>query len=657
LYQPRGLPPELKTALQAEQFQILRTQVPILYVVLAVNTGILAFSINGLAPSLLSILAPASFLLLIAIRLVVWLFRRNYQPDPASIDRYLANTTIVAAVVALALGIWGVALLLEEPVGDKPFVPLFMALGSVACSFCLACLPRAAFATIILATSPVIGWLLLSGITVQVTTGLNLLLIFALIMWLIVNKYDHLLERVSNHAQMRSLAYADPLTELPNRTLFAERLDLSLRQADRQRRHVALIVLDVDHFKSVNDAMGHAAGDALLKEIGARLVAALPEDGTVARLGGDEFAIILPGLRADEARIEAIEALLHGVDRPMTLDDRLINTSISAGAAIWPDDGRDAESLLKSADLALYAAKAQGGGTIRPFVPAMRQGVERRVTMMTEARSALKDGQVFPFYQPKVRLGTGEVVGFEALLRWRHPRRGMQPPGAIRAALEDNELAARLTDRMIDQVFADMRGWLQSGVTFGKIAINGAPADFLRGAFGERLLDKLERFELSPSLVELEVTESVFLGQLAESVERTLTMLSAAGTTIALDDFGTGFASLSHLKQFPVDVIKIDRSFVSRLTDADDEEDAAIVGAVLNLAHNLDIMTVAEGIETRAQAAYLRRRGCDLGQGYLFSRAVPAARVPGLLGNRYLDRMVDKPAVPPPAGAKIRPVA
>ncbi|MDB5706628.1 MAG: Phytochrome-like protein cph2 [Sphingomonas bacterium] len=641
MYQPRSLPPELKADLQAEQFQILRTQVPILYAVLTINTCILGFSIHGLAPVSLSIVAPACFLGLIAIRAIMWLFRRNLQPDPARIGRYLTNTTLVAALVALALGIWGVALL-ESTMGDKPFVPLFMALGSVACSFCLASLPRAAFATIILATMPVIVWLLFSGLPVQISTGLNLLLIFGLILRLVIHQYDYLVDRVITHAQVRSLAYADPLTKLPNRTLFAQRLDQSLREAERLHGHVGLVVLDVDHFKTVNDAMGHAAGDALLQEISARLLRAMPANGTVARLGGDEFAIILPGLVAAPARIDLVHAMLRGLDQPMLFEGQLVNASVSAGAAMWPADGSDAESLLKSADLALYAAKARGGGAIRGFAPAMRQGVERRTAMLSEARTALKEDRIFPFYQPKIRLMTGEVVGFEALLRWHHPQRGMQLPETIRAALEDNEFAAQLTDRMMDLVFADMRDWLQAGVSFGKIALNGAPADFLRGAFADRLLGRLERFDVPASLIELEVTESVFFGQLAESVGRTLKTLSAAGATIALDDFGTGYASLSHLKQFPVDVLKIDRSFVSKLTDGRDEEDAAIVGAVLNLAQNLGIMTVAEGIETQAQAAYLRRKGCDLGQGYLFSHAVPTTRVPELIDCRYPPHITDE---------------
>jgi diguanylate cyclase (GGDEF)-like protein len=636
----RRLPAELRAELQAEQFQILRTQVPILYAVLTINTGILGFSIHGLASRALSVGVPSCFLALILVRVIVWLLRRNQEPDPARISSYLTSTTLVAGVVAAALGIWGVALL-RNGLGDKPFVPLFMALGGVACSFCLASLPRAAFATIIFATTPVICWLLFSGMTVQIITGVNLLLIFGLILRLVVHQHRYLIDQVITHSQVRSLAYADPLTALPNRTLFAERLDLSLLDAERTGSHVGLVVIDLDHFQWLNDTMGHAAGDALLKEIAARLVLAVPANATVARLGGDEFAIILPGLCAEEARVETIRALLRGVDEPMLFEGQLVNASACAGAAMWPNDGRDAVQLFKSADLALHAAKAQGGGAIRGFVPALRLGMERKTLMLTDARGALKDDRIFPFYQPKVRLMTGEVVGFEALLRWRHPEKGPQSPDSIGAAFDDNEIAAQLTDRMMDLVFADMRAWLQAGVPFGKIAINASSADFLRGRFATRLLERLEHFGVPASLLELEITESVFFGQHAASVVGTLNALNYAGTTIALDDFGTGYASLSHLKQFPVDVIKIDRSFVSKLTDNDDEEDAAIVAAVLSLAQSLGIMTVAEGIENREQAAYLRRKGCDLAQGYLFSQAVPATLVPGLIHRRYLSVMAE----------------
>ncbi|MES1971673.1 MAG: EAL domain-containing protein [Pseudomonadota bacterium] len=629
------LSPSLKKDLQAEQFQILKTQIPLLYAVLTVNTCILASSIHGLVPASLSLAAPAVFLSLIVLRVTVWLIRGKVSPDAAQVSRYLTGTTIVASVVAAGLGLWSI-ILLNSGVGTRPFVAMFIALGSVACAFCLASLPRAAFATILFATTPVIVALLIAGDHEQFTTGLNLLLIFGLILRLVSHHYHHLVDQVILHSKVRVLAYTDHLTGLPNRALFAERLQSSLKEAGAAGAHVGLIILDVDHFKTVNDSMGHAAGDALLKEIGARLRRGAPAGATVARLGGDEFAIILPGLSAAEANLETVRAALKDLEMPIPFDEQILDAHVSAGAAMWPTDSADADDLLKSADLALYAAKAVGGGAIRGFRTAMRENVRRKTTMLSEARGALNDDRIVPFYQPKVRLATGEVVGFEALLRWHHPLNGLQYPRSIGAALEDKELAAHLTDRMMDSVFADMRGWLQSGVPFGKIAINGAAADFFRGELAERVLERLDRFGIPPGRLELEVTESVFFGRRAESVERTLNALNRAGVTIALDDFGTGYASLTHLKQFPVDVLKIDRSFVSKLTDNDGEEDAVIVGAVLNLAHNLGIVTVAEGIETIAQRNYLRRKGCDLGQGYLFSRAVAASRVPGLVSRRFL---------------------
>ena len=642
------LPPDLKFDLQAEQFKILHMQVPILYAVLAINTILLASSIYGQVSALLSIVAPAGFLLLIVTRILIWRIRRDVPASREKIARYLIGTTAVATVVAMALGLWGI-LLLNSNVGDQPFVPLFIALGSVACAFCLSSLPRAAFATICFATAPVTGWLLFSSTKLQVTTGLTLLVIFALILRLVVHQYRYLVEKVVTHDRMRTLAYTDPLTQLPNRTLFEQRLDQALCEADRGRDQVALIVLDVDRFKTVNDSMGHAAGDALLKEIAARLLRTVPATGTAARLGGDEFAIILPQIAGQETAMETIRAMLHGLDAPILFDGRLMNASVSAGAAIWPGDGGDADELLRSADLALYAAKGKGSGLVNGFRPAMRLEMEKRMTMLAKARAALTDDRIVPFYQPKIRMQTGEVVGFEALLRWHDPTIGLQAPHTILAALEDNELATHITDRMMDTVFADMRLWLDSGAPFGKIAINGAPADFLRGDFADRLLGRLADFGVPAERVELEVTESVFFGELVDSVERTLHGLHDAGVTIALDDFGTGYASLSHLKQFPVDVLKIDRSFVSRLTDTEEEEDAVIVAAVLNLAQNLRIMTVAEGIETAAQAAYLRRKGCDLGQGFLFSPAVAAAHVPALARRRFLRASGDRP----PRGARI----
>jgi predicted signal transduction protein with EAL and GGDEF domain len=383
--------------------------------------------------------------------------------------------------------------------------------------------------------------------------------------------------------------------------------------------------------------MGHAAGDELLKTIARRLQGNLPASATVARLGGDEFAVIVPGLAPDSSRASAVDAILKGVADTLTIDESVLPVSISAGAAVWPADSDDAEGILKSADLALYAAKAEGAGVVREFRSEMREAAESRKAMLREAREALRDDRIIPFYQAKVDLRSGDVIGFEALLRWHHHRRGLLPPNSIQAAFDDSLLASELTDRMIDRVLADVADFSDKGVAFGRIAINGSLADFRRDDFADRILGKFHRAGIPPTLLELEVTESVFVDHLALNVERALQALVAEGVSIALDDFGTGYASLTHLQQFPVDVLKIDRSFISRL-DSADSADFAIVHGVIDIAHRMNIVTVAEGVENDNQLVQLRNLGCDIAQGYLFSRAISFERVPAWLRKWALNR-------------------
>ena len=430
---------------------------------------------------------------------------------------------------------------------------------------------------------------------------------------------------------LRWAALHDSLTRLPNREMFAGSLENALEEAAEQQSAVGLIVFDLDLFKAVNDSLGHHGGDALLSEVAARLTRAVPEPGTVARLGGDEFGIILPHWSAGEETEKAVAELLAPIGHPMSYEGRQIDVSLSAGVAVAFQDGTNSEELLRSADLALYDAKREGAGRICVFRGELRTAAEREKKMLADARSALHDDRIVPFYQPKVCLRTGACVGFEALLRW-NDERGLQSPGAIAAALGDADLSVQITERMLDRVIADMRSWVSSGTSFGRIAINGSAGDFRRGDFAQRILDRLRRAELRPWLLELEVTESVFLGQLAEKVSEALNILSQEGVTVALDDFGTGYASLTHLKQFPVDVIKIDRSFVSRLGIAE-TQDAAIVGAVLDLARNLGIHTVAEGIETPQQLKHLVVKQCDFGQGYFFGRPMAAAQVKQVIAD------------------------
>jgi diguanylate cyclase (GGDEF)-like protein/PAS domain S-box-containing protein len=431
--------------------------------------------------------------------------------------------------------------------------------------------------------------------------------------------------------QVRWGATHDPLTGLPNRTLFHERLVEALIRAEESYEQVGLLHLDVDHFKQINDSLGHDAGDALLKTFADRLKTFVRAGDTVARLGGDEFAVILPGLRSDHDIGTTVESILLRMKEPFIHADRILDCRASIGASVYPRDGASPEELLKNADTALYAAKSAGRGGLMVFRPEMRAEVQKRSSMVALARDAVIEDRIEPFYQPKVDLRTGAVSGFEALLRWRDIHGKLQNPVQIAAAFEDLEVACGISDRILERTVQDCRRWLDKGVEFGHVAINAAAAEFRRDNFAERVLEQLQKADVPTRRFQLEVTETVFLGRGAEHVERALKLLSAEGVTIALDDFGTGYASLQHLKQFPVDVIKIDQSFVRDLGNG--MGDAAIIEAVLKLGQSLGIRTVAEGIETQAQQDHLRRGGCDYGQGYFYSKAVAASRVPQLISS------------------------
>lgn len=431
--------------------------------------------------------------------------------------------------------------------------------------------------------------------------------------------------------RIRWSARHDALTCLPNRAAFQDALDDAMRRARPLAGAVGLVLVDVDHLKQTNDCFGHDAGDALLRTIADRLQTIAAEHGFAARLGGDEFALLFSGPAAAEEMARASAQLGPALAEAFVHEARILDCRATSGGSLFPRDGATSSELLKAADMALYSAKAQARGGLMMFQPEMRADLERRSSMISMARTAIDDGQVTPFFQPKVELSSGRLVGFEALLRWQHPNRGLQPPGEISAAFDNLDLALALSDRMFDQTIALMRKWLDSGVDFGTIAINAASAEFRQDDLAERILERLERAKMPAARLELEVTETVFLGGGADHVDRALRLLSAAGVKIALDDFGTGYASLSHLKHYPVDTIKIDRSFVCNLENA--AGDAAIVNAVINLGASLGMDIVAEGIETEAQARYLLNHGCGFGQGYLFGRATAPATIPALVSG------------------------
>ena len=429
----------------------------------------------------------------------------------------------------------------------------------------------------------------------------------------------------------------DGLTKLPNRLLFQQRLDDALARAARCGGSVGILLLDLDDFKIINDTLGHDAGDALLRSVAERLTASIRPCDTVARLSGDEFAILVEN-GADRSTIQRTGTkITASFEEPFVHEGRLFDTKASVGLSIFPDGGNKRVTLMKDADIALYAAKAEGGGRMKFYEPRMRNEMQSRSSMLQLARDALANDWIVPHYQPKIDLSTGRISGFEALLRWDHPVEGLQSPDTIAAAFHDLDLAASISDRMIKLVIADIVRWSDEGLKFGHVAINAAAAEFRRGNFPETLLGRLAQANVSPTQIQIEVTETVFLGRGAEYVETALRLLNAAGVSIALDDFGTGYASLSHLKQFPVNAIKIDRTFVRDLHE--DPDDAAIVRAVISLGKSLGIEIVAEGIETPAQAAYLRKYGCDYGQGYLFGAAVPGDAVALVMADKAKTRV------------------
>lgn len=449
-------------------------------------------------------------------------------------------------------------------------------------------------------------------------------------------------EEKTAEQRVRWSATHDALTGLVNRAQFREDLEAAVSAAHDHELAVGVVLLDLDHFKQVNDALGHYVGDALLKMFADRLRSIAGPELTVARLGGDEFAIVVPKLVSELELVQLCDTVQERTREPFIHEGRLLDCRVSSGAALYPKHSASTEDLVKDADMALYAAKAGGRATVSIFESRMREEFQKRVSMVQLARSAIGEDRVIPYYQPKFRLLTGALEGFEALLRWRTPDGRIDHPSTIEAAFEDFEVAAAISDRMIESTIYDMRVWLDRGIGFRHVAVNASAAEFRRDDFAERVLERLRRADIPTRCFQIEVTEIVFLGRGAEYVHRALALLNAEGVKIALDDFGTGYASLRHLKQFPVDIIKIDQSFVRDM--AVDPGDEAIVRAVINLGRSLGISVVAEGVETELQLDRLSRLGCDMGQGFLFSPSVAARRVPALIGRlsgAMLERQAD----------------
>jgi diguanylate cyclase (GGDEF)-like protein len=431
-------------------------------------------------------------------------------------------------------------------------------------------------------------------------------------------------QRKRTEAHIHRLAYFDALTGLPNREWIGEYLSQALGEAASSRRNVALLYVDLDQFKRINDTLGHETGDELLRQVAERLTAALAytgASGRLARVGGDEFIVVLGGDPAVADAERAAQCIQAALVAPFVQGSYEFVVTPSIGIAVYPEHGADAQTLLKNADAAMYDAKASGRNQFRVFSSALNARALKRLSLETELRRAFESSQLQVYYQPQYDAHNLRVAGAEALLRWFHPQRGQISTGDFVAVAEETGMIGDIGRWALQQVCRDLRQWRDMGLAVPSIAVNVSGRDFMRQDVLLRIARVVEEARLPASLFELELTEGVLM-QDVESGQRSLQALKEFGFALAVDDFGTGYCSLNYLKRFPLDTLKVDRAFVNDITV--DLEDAAIVRAIIGLGHNLSLKLVAEGVETLEQLQFLRKEGCDLVQGYLMSRAIPA---------------------------------
>lgn len=440
-------------------------------------------------------------------------------------------------------------------------------------------------------------------------------------------------ERKRVEQQIEYQAYHDALTGLANRRLFHEHLSLAVALAQRRHTRVAVLFLDLDHFKLVNDSLGHSVGDALLRHVSGRLKEALREGDTVARVGGDEFTIVLQELvRREDAALVA-EKVLRTIAEPIDLNGHRLYVTTSIGITVFPDDGEDAETLLKNADAAMYRAKAEGRNTYQMSTLELSLSTHERMAVENGLHHALEAGEFELLYQPQIDTETMQVVGMEALLRWKHPQRGMILPESFIRVAEERGLILPIGEWVLRRACREARRFQDLGHPRFRVAVNISARQFRDPLLLAAVQDALAQAGLPPDSLELEITETVAM----EDVELTMTTLAQLrklGVAIAIDDFGTGHSSLAYLKRFPLDALKIDRSFVADLPDK--FEDAAIVSSVIQLANGLGLRVVAEGVERREQLDFLLEAGCREVQGYYFSYPVRPSDIEVLLGGQSM---------------------
>ncbi|MHB8914635.1 MAG: putative bifunctional diguanylate cyclase/phosphodiesterase [Thiobacillus sp.] len=430
------------------------------------------------------------------------------------------------------------------------------------------------------------------------------------------------------NSRMDHLVHHDVLTDLPNRTLLLDRLTQGIELARRQGKQLAVMFMDLDHFKHINDSLGHAVGDQLLQSVAKRLRACVRHSDTVSRQGGDEFLLLLPTIEHAEDAAFSAQKMLEVLVPPHTIEHHDLHIGISIGISVYPDDGHDAETLTKCADTAMYYAKESGRNNYKFFEQSMNVRAVQRQSIEASLRRAIERQEFVLHYQPKVNLESSAMVGVEALIRWQHPEHGLLPPAQFVPIAEDCGLILSIGRWVLHEACRQAQAWQQAGLRPITVAVNTSAIEFHDPGFLDNVRTTLQETGLAPGCLELELTESVLMRD-AESTNRMLHALAKLGVKLTVDDFGTGYSSLSYLRQFPIDTLKIDQSFVNQAPGNTDN--AAIVRAVIAMAKSLRLRVIAEGVETSAHHAFLLKENCDEGQGYHLGRPMEADALASLL--------------------------
>lgn len=468
---------------------------------------------------------------------------------------------------------------------------------------------------------PVFEWLHRNGSGQFIPCEVRLVRLPALGRKLVRASVTDISDRKRAEDQIRDLAYHDSLTGLPNRLLFSDRLGVAVAHAYRHHQNLAVLFLDLDRFKLVNDSLGHRIGDRLLRAVAERIKSCVREGDTVARLGGDEFTLLLPGISDLSDGVRAAEKILASLRPPFRVDGRELFVTASMGMSFYPEGGQNVESLVKSADSAMYRAKEEGRDCFRLYIPGTIAQATERLTLENSLRRALEQDELVLHYQPVLDVETRSVQGVEALVRWRHPRRGPLPPGDFVPVAEVTGLIVPIGIWVLRAACAQAAEWRERGHRSLRMSVNISSRQFQQPDLVSEVARVLEETRLDPRALDLEITESCALTKVDRAI-RVLQEIKRLGVGISLDDFGTGYSSLSYLRRLPIDVVKIDQSFVRDLTV--DPDGAAVIHAVIAMAHSLNLRVVAEGVETDEQLAFLTAHDCDLMQGFLFSEPLPA---------------------------------